>query len=90
MQSRASIRDEDRTRSTLAIFHDRATSRVADVASVILRDITAWMLAEHLGGLGRDKVGLHTDSRSAWRQFGRDTSERGLLDYAMESGWGAL
>jgi hypothetical protein len=28
----------------LSIFHDRATSRVADVSSVILRDISAWLL----------------------------------------------
>ncbi|WP_165952637.1 DUF262 domain-containing protein [Kribbella albertanoniae] len=38
---------------TLAVFHDRSTSRVADVSSVILRDLTAWMfLAWHLGVTG--------------------------------------
>ncbi|MFV2088893.1 DUF262 domain-containing protein [Micromonospora sp. LOL_021] len=28
----------------LAVFHDRATARVADVSSVVLRDLTAWMV----------------------------------------------
>ena len=34
----------------LAIFHDRATARVADVSSVVLRDLTAWMMFQRLNG----------------------------------------
>lgn len=30
--------------SSLEVFHDRSTSRVADVSSVVLRDLTAWMI----------------------------------------------
>lgn len=41
----------------LSVFHDRSTSRVADVSSVVLRDLTAWMfLAWQCGGGGPAEV----------------------------------
>jgi hypothetical protein len=35
----------ERAQAIAAIYHDRATSRVADVASVVLRDVAIWVFA---------------------------------------------
>ncbi len=40
---------EDRNATAIAIFNDRATARVNDVASVLLRDAVLWGLAAEQG-----------------------------------------
>ncbi|WP_406074474.1 DUF262 domain-containing protein [Micromonospora sp. NBC_01638] len=74
----------------LAIFHDRATARVADVSSVILRDCCAWMVfyairKDHpfLGFL----VGQLED---AWTDLNEVSDpERALVGLASRMNWGA-
>lgn len=71
----------------LAIFNDRATSRVADVSSVILRDLTAWMTFAHL----YPALEVPDDhplalARTAWPSL--DSSESGLGSFAVAARWG--
>lgn len=74
----------------LMVFHDRATSRVADVSSVVLRDLTGWMLLtfESAQQLASPDF-LHRAAR-AWHLVGgpTDDTERTLYEYATTENWG--
>lgn len=83
------VREDDRSARALEIFNDRATSRVADTASVVLRDLTAWMV------FGSDRSGrpaLPEDlarAQKAWRGLATAKEpERKLLDWAARNDWG--
>src|SRR5262249_1476566 len=86
----------DRTRlsalsevAALHIFHDRSTARVADVASVILRDICGWMICVRTDSVGPQSAPFLQTARQAWyvlEEVGYD--ERKLLDFATSRGWG--
>ncbi|MFY1689452.1 DUF262 domain-containing protein [Plantactinospora sp. WMMB782] len=74
----------------LAVFHDRATARVADVSSVVLRDLTAWMV------LYRAEPGLSgrrpflAPLEDAWRIINRtgDDADRELASFSVAARWG--
>ena len=78
-----------RTAATVTIFHDRATARVADVASVVLRDICGWMICiDNTSFLGPADSYLQI-AREAWDVIdGAGYDERKLLQFAMSRGWG--
>ena len=77
--------------AALTIFHDRSTARVADAASVVLRDLCGWMIftrgdeaiAEH------HSLGFLDTARDAWELLETaDTPERSLLQLATSRRWG--
>ncbi|MEH0934189.1 DUF262 domain-containing protein [Micromonospora psammae] len=74
----------------LAVFHDRATARVADVSSVVLRDLTAWMVLyrEEPELIGRRS--FLTPVEDAWRIVGRtgEDAERELASFSVAVRWG--
>lgn len=91
---------EDETRSTvgglsldwlLGVYDDRSTSRVADVSSVLLRDLVTWFLLHHFRS---------TKSGSAHQELPPQLWEiadsvntgdaDGLARAALERGWGDL
>lgn len=76
------------------IYETRASARVADVSSVILRDAVIWLIFEDFTG-SRARVGktalsglkrLHAAFRSNKSQFEDDLIARALID----EGWGDL
>ncbi|TDC54828.1 DUF262 domain-containing protein [Actinomadura sp. KC345] len=73
-----------------AIFHDRATSRVADVSSVVLRDMTGSMVLTELLGPHFPTPDFMEPAERAWGQVaGNQSPERTLASYCTEVGWGA-
>ncbi|MFD6054001.1 DUF262 domain-containing protein [Agromyces sp. NPDC060279] len=75
---------------TIALFQDRSTARVADVSSVVLRDLIAWMfLARSSAATGpASKLSL---AQRAWRLVNDEgDTEDTLLAFANESNWGDL
>jgi hypothetical protein len=81
--------DEPDVNVLLSVFHDRATSRVADVSSVILRDMCAWMLL-----IATDEGAVpHIDIAAQARQALREMTDaprpiEALNNFAQKSGWG--
>jgi hypothetical protein len=73
----------------LSIFNDRATARVNDVSSVLLRDMVIWLMYAERSGVVQFE--LLDDLRVETRRL-RDSSdlERGLLRFAELSKWGSL
>ena len=57
----------------LAIFHDRATARVADVSSVVLRDLTGWMIETGARSSAAMRTHHFERTRSAAEQSFLDT-----------------
>lgn len=76
-------------RKVIAAFQNRSTARVADVSSVILRDLVIWMFLARICDVhGSKKLAL---ASSAWGIV--ETSEDlegSLLAFASEHGWGEL
>lgn len=71
----------------LSIFHDRATARVADVASVVLRDLCAWMIL--VQSIDPDRAGFLWIASRAWLELETEENrERHLLGFATSQGWG--
>lgn len=76
-----------------AIFHDRATARVADVASVVLRDFTGWMILERRLGEEVELPDFLELPRATWPKLQNNQDpehflSRVPLGYAWgESGW---
>ncbi len=74
------------TSSLLRIFHDRATARVADVSSVVLRDLCATVLLERMGFWTRP-----TTRQMVSDQFSnenRSFTDRELYVFANAYQWG--
>ncbi|QCB94501.1 DUF262 domain-containing protein [Cellulomonas shaoxiangyii] len=75
--------------AALAVFHDRSTARVADVSSVVLRDLIAWMVMVDL-----ENERLHAShpasdlAAAAWARVDLREPERSLLAFAQEADWG--
>lgn len=75
--------------ASLSIFHDRATARVADVASVVLRDICGWMICARDNTLELFAAPFLQTAHDAWRELEKsEGSERQLLGFAMSRAWG--
>lgn len=74
--------------AVLAIFQDRSTARVADVSSVVLRDLIAHMLlARNDGHLSQILSVRHAGD--AWQLVSdSEESEGRLLDFAYSMAWG--
>ncbi|MEU5692930.1 DUF262 domain-containing protein [Actinosynnema sp. NPDC020468] len=78
--------DQDRPDAWLIpIFNDRATSRVADISSVMLRDLTAWM-AFHIRSGGTVEAGFLASLPAAWKARSLPS---GAGDSALNA-WGVL
>ncbi|WP_134734201.1 DUF262 domain-containing protein [Amycolatopsis nivea] len=77
-----------RARAVLTVFNDRATSRVADVSSVVLRDLTAWMLFSDRVPLSTGATPLPEEIGRAWKRAGQVNADRGLYEFAMAVDWG--
>ena len=74
----------------LAVFHDRATARVADVSSVVLRDLTAWMVLYRADpGIGHRRSFL-APVEEAWRivDQAEDDASRELASFSAAVRWG--
>ncbi|PRY40317.1 DUF262 domain-containing protein [Umezawaea tangerina] len=84
-----SAADEDPRSKALGVFHDRSTSRVADTSSVMLRDLTGWMIFVRDSRVGvRDAVFLQ-QAVEAWKVTGTGPSpEKRLSDWAAANRWG--
>jgi hypothetical protein len=77
--------------ASIGIFHDRATARVADATSVVLRDICGWMI------LVRDndfdpfsKPFLKTASDAWYVMEQSEGSEKQFVTFATSQGWGGF
>lgn len=80
-------------RVPLGIFHDRATARVADVASVLLRDFCAWMiLVQPMDHLDHPStVAFLRAAKQAWLVVeAEETNEKNLLGIATAWAWGGV
>ena len=74
----------------LALFQDRSTARVADVSSVILRDLIAWMFMTMSNPVGAQATKSHLAYR-AWLELGSASEpESAALAFAASHDWGAL
>lgn len=75
-----------------AIYDDRSTSRVADVSSIVLRDIVIWIaFAQFLPPKALDgSTGLVIDSLEAALNSSQNVEDDGLARAAIELGWGDL
>lgn len=86
--SKRSISSDPKERP-LTIFHDRSTSRVADTSSVMLRDLTAWMIfvRDHYSGRG---IASFLDSAlDAWQtNISKPDFESALSGWAAKRQWG--
>ena len=70
----------------LAIFHDRATARVADVSSVVLRDLTGWMIFQRTRGT---VLPFLVPAEAAWEGINPGVdAERYLSSLSTEIHWG--
>lgn len=75
-------------RAVLAVFNDRATSRVADVSSVVLRDLTAWMLFASRVPMAAIAGPFMDDLDPFWDLAGQRVPDRALYEYAVSRHWG--
>jgi hypothetical protein len=84
-----SLSTDPRMVAALNIFHDRSTARVADVASVVLRDLCGWLVfTERIDVDFRSPQFLRV-ARTGWDTLKTsDGSERRLLAYATLNRWG--
>lgn len=74
----------------ISLFQDRSTARVADVSSVVLRDLVAWMFLarEGIAEKSNPKFGA---ARKAWDLVSdKRNIEDSLLAYSNEMNWGDL
>lgn len=74
----------------VALFQDRSTARVADVSSVVLRDLIAWMFM-----VGNREPGTQSEkgrlADEAWRLVAKSSdAETVLVDFATAVNWGGL
>lgn len=80
---------EGESKTLITIFHDRATARVGDVTSVLLRDLCGWMFFVQDEGIFIQNVGfLETASAALAVIRSAETTERELLGLANSNGWG--
>ncbi|MCG2802169.1 MAG: DUF262 domain-containing protein, partial [Cellulomonas sp.] len=73
--------------AALSVFHDRSTARVADVSSVVLRDLVGWMVLAR----GPQSLRWHPAGRladEAWDLFDVRDPDRSLWAFAQQYGWG--
>lgn len=73
-----------------AVFQDRSTARVADVSSVLVRDLIAWMMigrSNHGSGLQVEKI--HVANR-AWDTIRPEFLDEDLYRFALDNDWGRL
>lgn len=75
------------TFALIHVFNDRSTARVADVASVVLRDFILWIAWSRHGGT--EFAHAKMASKVAPDLFATDT-ERTLLELADEMRWGRI
>ena len=75
----------------LDVYRDRATSRVSDVSSVLLRDLTSWILLRHLRSRYRQSAffDLPPTLREINDTLVKQDPDR-LAQHALETGWGRL
>lgn len=78
--------DEERI---VAVFQNRSTARVADVSSVILRDLIIWMyLAKVSDAVESEKIAL---AKTVWQLVDKtENLEESLLAFASDNNWGEL
>lgn len=91
--------------ANIALFNDRASSRVADVSSVVIRDLVVWALMEYAPmkqELIRDSKDLAERVRQAnghlhwlWdHHFGEEATdvslESAMVEQALHDSWGRL
>lgn len=80
------------TASLLAVFNDRATSRVSDVSSVLLRDVVLWMCWKAMAQStpATSSLGLlpSVAARMDSLLSRDDISESDLLEFIDDSSWG--
>ncbi|MEW1586353.1 DUF262 domain-containing protein [Micromonospora vinacea] len=74
----------------LAVFHDRATARVADVSSVVLRDLTAWMVLYSASPKLSRRPQFLESVEDAWHLIERagDDADRELAYFSVAVHWG--
>ncbi len=84
------VRDDDGSSSAIGVFHDRATSRVADVSSVVLRDLIAWMfLMRELEEEPVELTGILGMLQQSWRvAIASHQPDKDLYEFAVETSWG--
>ncbi|PAU86001.1 hypothetical protein CK505_16730 [Kocuria sp. WN036] len=77
-------------RELMDIFDDRATSRVLDVSSIILRDLVGWMVIYALSGGNSTPPYVATMCEDAWSLVKQDkgTIEFDLAEFTYEHNWG--
>ncbi|SER05284.1 DUF262 domain-containing protein [Actinokineospora terrae] len=77
-----------RARHVLSVFNDRATSRVADVSSVVLRDLTAWMLFVERVPMAAAAGPFIDELEQAWKHVDQPDLDRSLYEFAVRQKWG--
>lgn len=80
--------EDERISAALRIFHDRSTARVADVSSVVLRDLCAVIILAYWGyWIPDDSIrGLIDGALTILEQ--RTLSDKELYQFAHTIGWG--
>ena len=84
---------DTRTDLALSIFNDRATARVADAASVVLRDLCAWMILVQLPELDSSvsRIPFLKNAAKAWEVLDNsDKADRRLVSFATSHSWGGV
>jgi hypothetical protein len=79
------------TRGALSIFHDRATARVADVSSVVLRDMVTWVILheQHPGAITEERAPLVEEAtRHLVAPIPGTEVDDGLYAFTQQVGWG--
>jgi hypothetical protein len=80
--------EENHLAAALRIFHDRSTARVADVSSVVLRDLCAAILLSR-GGFWKPNPFMDSLIHGAIATLDlRSSSDKELYQYAHSIGWG--
>ncbi|WP_170981662.1 DUF262 domain-containing protein [Nocardioides dongxiaopingii] len=77
--------------AALSIFHDRATARVADVSSVVLRDLVAWIIIneQHPGVITGERAALLEEAKRRLDSTNATTDvDDGLYAFTQQVGWG--
>lgn len=77
----------------LGVFQDRSTARVADVSSVVLRDLTAWMVFSWVAQSGSVPAPQFLDPlSSAWAEVSsvRTDADRLLTRFSLATHWGGV
>jgi hypothetical protein len=74
---------------SLVVFQDRATARVADVSSVVLRDLCGWIVLEEVAGttLGTQLPFIQILSKTSPLSMDRDP-DKSLTRFANVHSWG--